>query len=116
MGEVVKGFPWLQRIFLLFLAGFTLGWMAPVQATSADSLQVSLELPYSLGVRRTTVAPGETIRAIFNMESTAAEEREIPVEIRLPVGIAPTRDNGRWQVIRQEEGWLLRRNVALDGS
>ena len=116
MGEVVKGFPWLQRIFLLLLAGFTLGWMAPVQATSADSLQVSLDVPYSLGVRRTTVAPGETIRAIFNMESTAAAEREIPVEIQLPAGIAPTGDNGRWQVIRQEEGWLLRRNVALAGS
>jgi hypothetical protein len=90
--------------------------MAPVQATSVDSLQVSLELPYSLGVRRTTVAPGETIRAIFNMESTAAAKREIPVAIRLPAGIAPTGDNGRWQVIRQEEGWLLRRNVVLTGS
>ena len=112
----MKGFPWLRRIFLLFLAGFTLGWMAPVQATSADSLQVSLDVPYSLGVRRTTVAPGETIRAIFNMESTAAAEREIPVEIQLPAGIAPTGDNGRWQVIRQEEGWLLHRNVALAGS
>ncbi len=112
----MKGFPWLQRILLLCLAGFTLGLIAPVQAASGNSLLVSLDIPYSLGVRRTTFAPGETIRAIINMESTATEEREIPVEIRLPAGIAPTGDNSRWQVIRQEEGWLLRRNIALADS
>ena len=93
-----------------------MGWMAPVQATPEDSLRVSLDIPYSLGVRRTTVAPADTIRAIINLESTAADEREISVSIRLPAGIAPTGDNGRWQVIRQEEGWLLRRNVVLTGS
>lgn len=93
-----------------------MGWGVPIQAAPGESLMVSLDAPYSLGSRRTTVAPGETIRAIINIESTATEERDIPVEIRLPAGIAPTGDNGRWQVIRQEEGWLLRRNIALAGA
>ena len=112
----MKGFPWLKRMILFCLLSFILVCSAPAQAASRDFLAVSLDVPYSLGVRRITVAPGETIRAIINIESTAMEERDIPVEIRLPAGVAPTGDNGRWQVIRQEEGWLLRRNVALAGA
>ena len=116
MGEVVKGFPWLRRMVLFCLLTYIQIWLVPVQAASGDSLLVNLDIPYSLGAHRTTIAPGETIRAIFNMESTAAAEREVPVEIHLPAGIAPIGDNGRWQVIRQAEGWLMRRNIALTGS
>lgn len=83
-------------------------------AAPGDPLVVNLDVPYSLGVRRATAAPGETIRAILNIENMAAQAREIPLEIRLPAGIEPAEDTGRWVVSRRSNGVSLRQAIRLD--
>ena len=99
---------------LFWLLSFILVWSAPALAAPGDSLAVHLDVPYSLGAQRATAAPGETIRAILNIENIAQQTREIPVEIRLPEGITPAEDTGRWNVSRQSNGVSLRRMIKLD--
>ena len=106
----------LQQISLLFITGVALGLAFPCMAASSAGLHAALEIPYSLGAKQTTAAPGETIRAIFSVENTLSQEREVPVEIRLPAGIAVSERQENWTVTPNSLGTSLQRTILLSGG
>lgn len=107
---------WLQRLSLLCAAGLVLCIGHPCIAAGTEGINVSLEVPYSLGLKQTAVAPGETIHAIFSIENTTAQEREIPVEILFPPGLALAGHLEHWTVSSQPAGISIKRLVGLDGG
>ncbi len=106
----------LQQISLLFITGVALGLAFPCMAASSAGLHAALEIPYSLGAKQTTAAPGETIRAIFSVENTLSQEREVQVEIRLPSGIAVSERQENWTVTPNSLGTSLQRTILLSGG
>ena len=107
---------WMQRFVLPGIAGFFVFLAFPCMAADSGGINVTLEIPYYLGVKQTTAAPGETIHAIFNLENKEMQEQEIPVEINLPPGISVSDRQENWTVVSSPAGDSLKRTVILPGG
>lgn len=108
---------WLQRsclagaILFVFLSGFA------GMALAAGAEHVTLEIPYSLGLKQTTAAPGETFRALFNIENNEPQGQQSPVTILLPKEISVSGPPEHWQISSVHGGGVeLSRIVQLAGG
>ena len=70
----------------LLLAALMICLLLPAYSFAAAGLQLSLELPYSLAGQQMTVAPGQQIHAMFNIENSAPESQRVTVRLELPPG------------------------------
>ena len=67
----------------LLLAALMICLLLPAYSFAAAGLQLSLELPYSLAGQQMTVAPGQQIHAMFNIENSAPESQRVTVRLEL---------------------------------
>jgi len=111
----MRNIPWMFRLKLIIMAILVYCFVFFGVAMAAG-LSVLLEVPYSLGRKQTTVAPGETTRAIFSIENISPKPRQIPVTITLPQGIAVTGQSEHWQVGVSFGSQMLSRRIELPGG
>ncbi len=85
---------------------------------AAAGIQVSLEVPYSLGKEQLTVAPGQRIHAMFNIENSGSEPGRIAVRIELPVGFKVEGTPEHWSVMQHSTSGnqSLSRSVDLSAG
>ena len=102
-----------RRLILLFWAGLIISTAVPCYA--AD-LIISLDVPYSLGQKKTSVLPGESFHALFSIENTGDSAWQNLVEIQLPRGFALAARQERWQVQDTPVGQRLTERVELNGG
>jgi hypothetical protein len=112
----MKNLRTLRRLSLLCTAGLVLCLTSFCFAAEPQGINSILEIPYSLGQKQTTVAPGETLHAIFSIENLTALERTVPVEILLPPGISVSERQENWVVSSHEKRQLLTKTVPLAGG
>ncbi|MHC1758097.1 MAG: hypothetical protein AB9917_01015 [Negativicutes bacterium] len=107
---------WLRRFSLLYMAGLVIWLASTCLAAEPAGINVVLEIPYSLGQKQATVAPGETIHAFFSIENTTAQERKIPIGILLPTGISLSERQENWIASSRQNGQAITKTVALSGG
>ena len=111
----MRNIPWIVRLKLIGMA-ILVYCLVFSGAAMAAGLSVLLEIPYSLGGKQTTVAPGETTRAIFSIENTSPQSLQVPVTIALPQGIAVAGRPEHWQVGVSSGSQTLSRSIELPGG
>lgn len=87
----------------------------PLKTFAETGIQVSLKVPYSLGKEQITVAQGQRIHALFNIENSGAAPRQIAVRLELPSGFRLEGKSDHWSVVQRSTSGnqTLSRSVDL---
>ena len=102
----------------LLLTALAICLLLPAHTFAAAGLQLSLELPYSLAGRQMTVAPGQRIHAMFNIENSAPESQRVTVRMELPSGFRVDGTPEHWLVghSKTSANQLLQRELELSAG
>ena len=84
---------------------------------STEEISFSCSVPYSLGKVRSTVHPGESIRALFSIESRHRDAKVVATKIELPPGFTLTESLPElWHVTTGQAGVVLSGEIELAGG
>lgn len=90
-----------------------------ISTVSANSEEISFScnVPYSLGKVRSTVYPGDNIRALFSIESRYRDAKVVTTKIELPSGVILTESlSDLWYVTKSQNGVVLSGEFELAGG
>ncbi len=103
-----------RTVMRLCLAVWGLWLLLPLP-TAAAGLFLTLEAPYSLTGGQLTVAPGQRIHAMANIENTGPAGQNVAVRLELPAGFRADGKPEHWTIEQNETvlGQVLQRELNL---
>lgn len=108
------GFVLVRRLWPVILA---ICLLSPVSALAAG-LQLSLELPYSLSGEQVTVAPGQRVHAMINIENAGPAMLPVVVRLELPAGFRVDGKPEHWKIEQNDitASQVLQRKMTLSAG